>query len=397
MMKQRLYKCRVYTSLQQGQQYYLIDTSIDNIRNYLLKNQCIPVSIYTGSPLHSRWFEKKDLLTISQQFLALLKGDIPLVEALSLLIRQQDNRYWQALLIKINELVQEGHLFSDAIARFPMAFPNFYREIMKTSDDTGQFIFCQERIITILTKQLNLKKKINKGLRYPVFLLVTLIIVVILITQLLLPQFQDLYTSFSADLPFFTTLVMQFSNGLQDHMGSVVFFVSAIVLFAYYGCYYRPFYLFQFALLKIPLFGKLLQHYYLYTIFQHLALTEKATVPLLKALTLAKNHIRFLPYQKELEICIFELEQGAPFSAIIKDSALFPGICYAYLRVGEESGCLAGIFEKLQDHYQNQLEYTLEYMINLIEPLFMVLLCFIVGALMMALYLPIINLGHVLI
>lgn len=394
-MKKRMYYCRALTKTYQLQYFNCIASSHQNAQNYLLENDFWPLTLRQGALLSPRHFKTVDLLILTSQLHHLLSAGIPLFEALSLLMLEQKNKYWRAVLHRIQTYLRNGSLFSSTLDEFPMVFPKFYRTIMMTGDNTGQLIQCQNNILVILEKQIYLKKKIMKGLRYPLFLIGMLFIISIIIIQFLFPQFKHIYDTFGATLPPFTQFIFNLMLTLQDIVIPASIFVISLHFVSYYVFFRRPIYSLQLGLSMLPKIGIILKQYYLHFIFQHLALTQKAGMPLLPGLKLAQNHMGFLPYRQALKKIIALLEQGESLSASIKQSYLFPALCHQYIRVAEEIGDFEEMFEKLSEYYQQQTENALENSISLIEPILIFFLCIVVGSIMLALYFPIANLGEI--
>jgi len=396
MTKKRLYYWRGLNQFNQMQQSELIALSLSEAKNQLLRNQIIPLAVRKGPYLCSNQFKTYDLFNITRQLATMLESGLSLISVLTIIIDEQTSPFWRALLKQIINDVNNGHSFSKILHQFPMTFPKIYRQTIAAGENAGQLIYCLQCIVADLEKILNLRNKIKNALRYPILLGSITIIVTMLMLFFVLPQFEQIYANFEADLPWFSHTTIRLANYLQQHIMQIIFIGLLFSVLSYYLIYYKYTCQFQRWLLSIPKLGVALRSHHLYFLFRNLLLTQKAAIPLPDGLKIAEDNTTFIPYNKELNKIYAMIKLGHSFSSTLQEKALFPPICRQCIRTGEESGTLDKMIEKLTHYYQQQTDELIHKLIANIEPLMLLVFCLIVGCLVIALYLPIIHLGEVI-
>lgn len=396
MKKKRIYYWKGVNTFNQLQKSELIAGNIIEAKLNLTKNQVTPLNINAGPYLRPKHFKKRDLLTITRHLTTMLGAGIPITDALRIIIDSHTNPFWRSVLVQITADVRAGYTLAESVQQFPMSFPKIFRQLIAAGEQTGQLIACLHELTVSLQTELDLAKKIKQALRYPIFLGFVTLLVTLLMLFFLLPQFEQIYATFQTDLPWFTHFTLHFAGAIQRHSLQLILLNSLIGFICYFLIYKRHRRQWQRVFLSLPQLGPLLQSRSLYHLFHHLMLTQKAAIPLVEGMKMTEAYLELLPYQQALAQLAAKIQLGDNFSTLLRNHPLFPSLCRQYIRVGEESGTLDVMLEKLADHYQQQNEERTQRLIGLIEPIMMLVLCLIIGSLVLALYLPIINLGEVI-
>ncbi|QIQ21837.1 protein transport protein HofC [Zophobihabitans entericus] len=395
MTSLRIYLWQGYNQNQQYQQSEIAALSVQEARARLLLKGHLPVKIQSGPKIESRNFSRPALLLITRQLAAMLQAGLPLNSCLTLIASEHPQSQWRFILSDIEQRIAQGNTFSDSLTYYSEIFPPLYRQLIATGELTGQLEQCCYHLVIQQESSLALQKKVKKTLRYPLFLLSVSIAVTLLMLLFVLPQFATVYASFDAQLPWFTQSIISLSELLRDYFLFLPVFSLSIYLFYKKYLLLKYPYQIQVRLLQLPVIGKVLQLSYLAQIFQTLMMTQSAGIPLFAGLTATKNTLSSLVYKNILSHIQQSIEQGHSFSQSIKQHN-FPSLCYQLIRIGEESGTLDLMLEKLALHFQQQTNELAEQLSQKLEPILMLVLGIIVGGLVIAMYLPIFQLGDVI-
>ncbi|CAK9886020.1 MAG: Type II secretion system protein F [Candidatus Erwinia impunctatus] len=319
-------------------------------------------------------------------------------ESLQLIAEATPHPEWQALLYHLQRQIQQGSSFSQALAQWPGIFPPLYPAVVSVGELTGYLEDCCQRLAQQQERHQRLQHNIRRALRYPVFTLVIALIVSLGMLTWVLPEFETIYTSFNAPLPLFTRWIMQMSHFLTQHGLIFLMAVSGIG----YGCRitHQRSLIFQRyiqrQLLKIPLLGKVVHFSQLNVIFSTLTLTQQAGLTLPDSLQATEKVIGGRLWQETLTALCTHIINGNLLNTILLQHPLFPPLCHQMIKAGEASGSLDTVMKKLADIYYDEAQQRAEQALSLLEPAMMLLVATIVGSLVIAMYLPLFNLGEIM-
>ena len=376
------------------QQNKIIATSKQDVKKQLLSQGQIAVKIRFGNIITKKSFKPSDLLIITKQLATMLKAGLSIIDSLRLLIDDQPKPQWQYLLANISQQVVKGETLSTVLYQHHSVFPALYCEIIAIGELTGQLDHSFEQLTLHLEKSLELQKQIKKAMRYPLFLLSVSMLVIMVMMFVVLPKFADIYQSFDAQLPYFTQLVIDLANGVQQN-GLIVLLALMIGYFIFQRFFKKRY---QSSIdrrkLTLPLIGQVIQSQCLMQIFHTLAITQQAGIPLLTGLIASANTTVNDYYRDIIRKMINGIEQGNAFSQVL--SPYFPKLCVQLVHVGEESGSLDVMLNNLSLYYQQQNQTLTDNLVKSFEPLLMSFLALIIGGLVIAMYLPIFQMGDVI-
>ena len=376
------------------QQNKIIATSKQDVKKQLLSQGQVAIKIRVGNIITNKSFKPRDLLIITKQLATMLKAGLSIIDSLRLLIDDQPKPQWQYLLANISQQIVKGESLSIVLQHHHSVFPALYCEIIAIGELTGQLDHSFEQLTLHLEKSLELQKQIKKAMSYPLFLLSVSVLVIMVMMFIVLPKFSDIYQSFDAQLPYFTQLVIDFANGIQQN-GLIVLLALMIGYFIFLYFFKKRYQLSIDRLkLRLPLFGQLIQSQCLMQIFHTLAITQQAGIPLLKGLIASANTTGNDYYRDIIRKMINGIEQGNAFSQML--SSYFPKLCVQLVHVGEESGSLDVMLNNLSLYYQQQNQTLTDNLVKSFEPLLMSFLALIIGGLVIAMYLPIFQMGDVI-
>lgn len=357
-----------------------------------------PLKMQRQYSLRPLAWKNTDCIHAIEQLAALLHAGLPLAKCLLMLSEDHPHRHWQCLLQQLAQQVSMGTPLSEAMVTFSDIFPPVYSKTIATAELTGRLDQSCFALAEQQKRQAELKAKIGKALRYPALLLSVTLIVIVIMLVWVLPQFSDLYRSFNAPLPAFTRALMACSQVLIQYAPSIVGINTSAALLMLWRYQRSPSFRKQTQrmLLRLPIIGCLISTANLSQLFFSLAMTQQAGLPLLKGLDNAAQAQQNPIFRQAVEDMNQNLQQGDALSVAIKQQSVFPTLCFQLIRVGEESGGLDHMMSRLAQHYQHQANSLSDALAQMVEPIMMVIMGIVVGGLVLAMYLPIFQLGSVL-
>lgn len=384
-----------FGKLQTGE---LLASNASDAHQQLFSFSLQPITVKKQFRLRAAYWKNADRITLVRQLATLLQAGLPLVNSLILLSTEHSKVPWRCVLQDIARGVKEGKPLSEMLITFPEVFPQIYQHIISIGELTGQLDRCCLQLAIQQEQQAALRAKVKKALRYPLIVISIAIIVTVLMLTMVLPEFAKIYASFDARLPWFTELLMRLSNMLVRY-GPAFALLNAVLAVIYIRIYHsQPRWRWreQSVLLHIPLLRKLVADSCLSQIFQTLAMTQQAGMTLLTGLDAAATSSTNLLFQRAITDIREQLAVGVPLHTAIGQSPLFPTLCQQLVRIGEESGSLDDILLKLAHWHNQQANELADTMSQSIEPILMVVMGVLVGGLVIAMYLPIFQLGSVM-
>ncbi|AZQ13092.1 type II secretion system F family protein [Shewanella khirikhana] len=338
-----------------------------------------------------------DIAMITRQIATMLMAGVPLVTTIDILGKGHEKPKMRELLGTILNDIQAGIPLSDALRPHRIYFDDLYVDLVAAGEHSGSLDVVFDRIATYREKAEALKSKIKKAMFYPAAVVVVAIAVTTLLLLFVVPQFEDIFKSFGAELPAFTQMIINISRFLQS---SWYFFLTAIV--ASVWLYIRAHRNSQVVrdrqdefVLKIPVIGDILHKAAMARFARTLATTFAAGVPLIDGLESAAGASGNAVYRKALLKIRTEVMAGMQMNVAMRTVNLFPDMLIQMVMIGEESGSLDNMLNKIANIYEMQVDDAVDGLSSLIEPIMMVVIGTLVGGLIVGMYLPIFQMGNV--
>lgn len=367
-------------------------------RQQLLTQGYYPIKLTLKAQLRKKCWRPAARVAFTRQLATLLHAGLPLVNSLQIIARQHESAAWRYLLGQLQQHVAQGLPLSSGLAAHPHVFPPLYRQLITTGELTGQLDRCCLQLAQQQERVMQIRKKVHQSLRYPLFVLIVALLVTLLMLLFVLPEFATIYQSFEAPLPWFTQWLLQSSATIQN--GGGYFLLFGTIAIGSYWRFLHPQPLWQSreqrCLLSLPLLNPLLSTSALSRIFRTLAMTQATGIPLLAGLQAAKEIAGHLFYTQALHEIQQQVSQGVALQDAFYQQPLFPPLAQQLIRVGEESGMLEEMLTKLAVSYEQQAEELATKLSQALEPIMMLVIGGIVGTLVIAMYLPIFQLGNVI-
>lgn len=338
-----------------------------------------------------------DITLFTRQLATLLQAGIPLLQGLTIIANGIEKPPMQQLVRALNIHLESGLSFADALAHYPRCFNSLFCALIQSGEQSGCLDNMLDRIALHLEKREQLKMKINKAMKYPLFVTIVACIVSMILMLKVVPIFQDLFRSFGAELPLFTQLVLNLSQWFQDYIWFICIVLIILPILCIH-CYQRSHRLRAICArfsLKLPIFGNLVYKAIIARYSRSLATSYAAGVPLIIALEYTAAATNHVIYQNAVIKIRDDVASGQQLHLAMQDCKLFPNMVIQMVAVGEESGALDQMLDKVASHFEHEVDHAVDGLAALIEPLLMVVLAVLVGGLVVAMYLPIFKMGSV--
>lgn len=338
--------------------------------------------------------KNEDFVIYCRQFATLIRAGVSIVEATNILARQSTSKPLKKALEQIEDDIRTGLPFSEATLKHPKVFPALFTNMMRSGEATGNIDETLERLANTFEKQYNLKKKIQSTLTYPAVLLVITIFVVFFLLIFIVPTFVSTFEEMDAELPWITVFTVALSKWLQSFWWLVIGLVLIVIVvfrFLYknnkdfnYGVHY--------AVLKMPIFGQLLQKSVIARLMRTLSSLFSSAVPILQALTISHKVVGNPVVGKVVLEARASLEKGSSLTEPLEKSWLFPPLVTSMTSIGESTGSLDYMLEKIADFYEAEVDRAVDTIKSLIEPMMILFLAVIVGFIVAAIMMPMFSL-----
>ena len=336
-----------------------------------------------------------DIALFTRQLATLLKAGIALLQALDILAEGCENRRMQELVKSLKQEIAGGSNLATALRKQPRHFDALYCNLIAAGEQAGALETLLERVALHLEKTQQLKARIKKAMTYPVAVLVVAGVVSTLLLVHVVPQFQTLFAGSGSKLPGFTQVVIALSEFLRNAWWLLALGLGTAVAGLRRAYRVSPGFRhrLQAGLLKAPLAGTLLKKSAVARYARTLSTTFSAGVPLVQALDSVACAVGNGPFRQAIERLRDDVSTGIQLNQSMTTSGLFPAMAIQMTVIGEESGTLDRMLEKVANHYEADVDTLVDHLTSLMEPLIMVILGGIVGALVIAMYLPVFQLG----
>lgn len=353
-----------------------------------------PKSIFgaTGKPVGP-----KDIAFFSRQMATMMKSGVPIVSALEIIGGGHKNPRMKKLVDTIRTDIEGGSSLHEAISRHPVQFDELYRNLVRAGESAGVLETVLDTVATYKENIEALKGKIKKAMFYPAMVLVVAFLVSAVLLVWVVPQFEEVFRSFGADLPAFTQFVVNLSRFMVAWWLPIVIAIIAIVVatFMTYNRSPRMQHMLDRVILKVPVIGQIMHNSAIARFSRTTAVTFKAGVPLVEALGIVAGATGNKVYGDAVLRMRDDVSVGYPVNMAMKQVNLFPHMVVQMTNIGEEAGALDTMLFKVAEYYEQEVNNAVDSLSSLLEPMIMVFIGTIVGGLVIAMYLPIFKLGAV--
>lgn len=338
-----------------------------------------------------------DIAVLSRQLATMISAGVPIVQSFDIIGKGHDNPSMQDLVMSIKGDVEQGNTLAEALAKHPRYFDDLFVNLISAGEQSGALESLLDKIATYKEKTESIKKKIKKAMFYPTAVLMVAFVVTAILLIWVVPQFAEIFKGFGADLPAFTLFVMKLSDLFIGYwyliFGGVILGVFAFIEGKRRSPKFR--FLMDRVMLRMPIFGPLLNKAAVARFARTLATMFAAGVPLVESLDSVAGAAGNIVYTNAIRDMKDKVSTGQQLQLAMKQTNLFPSMVVQMIAIGEESGSIDTMLNKVADFYEEEVDAAVDGLSSLLEPLIMVVLGVLVGGLVIAMYLPIFQLGAV--
>ena len=337
----------------------------------------------------------RDVAIFSRQIATMMQSGVPMVQSFEIIAGGTNNPRLKAMLDDIRASIEGGSSLSEAISKHPLHFDELYRNLVRAGEQAGVLDTVLDTIASYKENLEALKGKIKKALFYPAIVIAVAILVSAILLIFVVPQFEDTFKSFGADLPAFTQMIVNASRFMVAYwwamlliaVGSLFGFVAAVKRSPAFAHFLDR------MILKVPVIGQIMHNSSIARFARTLAVTFKAGVPLVEALDTVAGATGNQVYEKAVYRVRDDVSVGYPLNTAMRQVNLFPHMVVQMIAIGEEAGALDTMLFKVAEFYEQEVNNAVDALSSLIEPLIMVFIGTIVGGMVIGMYLPIFKLA----
>jgi type IV pilus assembly protein PilC len=336
----------------------------------------------------------KDLVVFTRQFATMIDAGLPLVQCLDILSKQQENKTFKKILLDVKERVESGSTFAEALARNPKAFDELYVNLVAAGEVGGILDTILNRLAAYIEKALKLKKQVKSAMTYPTTIIGIAVIVISVILVFVIPAFEKMFADFGGELPMPTQIVINISNFIQSY---ILLIIGGIVA-SIFGAKYiyktkRGREIIDDLALRLPVVGVLVRKVAVAKFTRTLGTMISSGVPILEGLEIVAKTAGNRTVEKAIYGVKQSISEGKTIAEPLEKSGVFPAMVCQMISVGEQSGSIDTMLNKIADFYDDEVDDAVGNLTAMMEPLLMLFLGTTVGGLVIAMYLPIFKLA----
>ena len=338
-----------------------------------------------------------DISIFARQLATMMDSGVPLVQSFEIIGKGHENKGMSDLLFAIKNDIEGGTTLSEALAKHPLQFDELFCNLVQAGEHAGILDSILDKIATYKEKTEAIKKKIKKAMTYPIAIMVVAFVITVILLIFVIPQFEQLFAGFGADLPAMTKFVVAMSRWMQDWWWAVLIVIFGTIKTASEAKKRsKAFNIFlDKYLLKAPVVGMILHKAAIARFARTLSTMFAAGVPLVEAMDSVSGAVGNVVYKEAVIKMRDEVSTGTQINVAMKAANLFPHMVVQMVAIGEEAGSVDAMLAKVADFYEAEVDDSVDNMTALLEPIIMAFLGVVIGGLVIAMYLPIFQMGKV--
>jgi len=337
-----------------------------------------------------------DIAIFTRQLATMMKAGVPLIQSFEIVADGLENPSLRDLVLDIKAEVAAGNSFADSLTKHPKHFDDLFCNLVSSGEKSGALETMLDKVATYLEKTETLKKKVKKALTYPISVVCVAFVVTVILLVKVVPTFESMFSSMGSELPAFTQLVVALSEWMQEYWLIVILTVAAIV-FAYKKAMEKSEAFrnkVDHVSLKLPVVGAIISKSSIARFARVLSTTFAAGVPLVDALDSVAGATGNVLYKNAVYKVRDDVASGTQLQYSMKSTGVFPSMAVQMVAIGEESGALDSMLDKVAEHFEDEVDDLVDNMASLMEPMIMSILGVLIGGLIIAMYLPIFQMGN---
>jgi type IV pilus assembly protein PilC len=337
----------------------------------------------------------KDVVIFSRQFSTMINSGLPILQGLTIVAEQAENKDFRELMAKVRDDISNGVPLSEALSRHPKVFSTLYVNMVKAGEQGGILDIIFERLSEYMEKAEGVTRKVKSAMMYPMVVMSIALLVVIFLLIKVIPTFAEVFKSFGAELPLPTRVILAVSNFLTSPQALILvaFIVGVFIAFNVWRQTKSGAFTVDKIILNMPAFGILARKAAVAKFARTFGTLIKSGVPIMDALETVAKTSGNLVVEKALTDARESLRSGKTLTQPLKESGIFPPMVTQMINVGEETGALDAMLTKVADFYEEEVDTAVEGITSIIEPILIVFLGVTLGFIVVAMFMPMFELG----
>jgi len=370
-------------------------SSKEEVLNQLRSNNITVIDISEANQQGRGKIKGSDLAIFSRQFASLIASGITLVKSLDILADQVEKTSFKNIIRSIRRSIQAGNSLADSLSNYPNIFSSLFINMVRVGEVSGNLDVMLDRIATYLESYEELVRKIKSAMMYPVGIIIITFIILTILMTFVVPKFKDMFEGLGGDLPGPTLMLFRVSDFIKTNIwyiiGGIILLVIGLKFFVKSR---RGSELVENLKRNLPVIGSLYRKMVLARFTKTLAILLRSGVPILNSLSIAGNTSGSQQLSVDMANIRVNVSKGKKIADVLKGNPLFPSMVTSMIGVGEESGDLPGMVEKIADIYDKEVDAAVSGLLSVIEPIIIVVLGVVIGGIVICLFLPIFKISQ---
>ncbi|WP_416191344.1 type II secretion system F family protein [Neisseria sp. CCUG12390] len=369
----------------------------EEARKKLQRRGIRPLRISKVKAVRKRRITQEDITVFTRQLATMMKAGLPLMQAFEIVARGHSNPSMTQMLMQIRADVEQGSALGQSFAKHPKYFDRFYCNLVSAGEAGGVLEGLLDKLAVYKEKTQAIKKKVKTALTYPISIVVVAVVLMFVMMMFVLPAFKEVYSGMGAELPWLTQVVMNISD-LFVAYGWIMIIGLILIIFGLYKLHQKsPAFQKRIdaMMLKLPIFGAIVRKATIARWSRTTSTLFAAGVPLVEVLESVAGASGNILYEEATQDIRAKVTQGLSLTSSMQTTELFPNMVIQMAAIGEESGSLDDMLNKAAEFYEDEVDNAVAQLSSLMEPIIMVVLGSLIGVLLVAMYLPLFNLGNV--
>ncbi|UOO76449.1 type II secretion system F family protein [Neisseria sp. Dent CA1/247] len=369
----------------------------EEARKKLQRRGIKPLRVSKVKAVRKKRITQEDITVFTRQLATMMKAGLPLMQAFEIVAKGHSNPSMTQMLMQVRADVEQGSALGKAFAKHPKYFDRFYCNLIAAGETGGVLESLLDKLAVYKEKTQAIKKKVKSALTYPIAIVVVAVVLVFIMMVFVLPAFGEVYSSMGAELPGLTQIVMSISDFFVKYAWVIVIGTVALC-FGVYQWYKKSPVLqkrVDAMMLRLPIFGSIVRKATIARWARTTSTLFAAGVPLVEVLDSVSGAAGNILYEEATHDIRAKVTQGLSLTSSMQGTDMFPNMVLQMAAIGEESGSLDDMLNKAAEFYEDEVDNAVAQLSSLMEPIIMVVLGSIIGIILVAMYLPLFNLGNV--
>ena len=369
----------------------------EEARKKLQRRGIRPLRISKVKTARKRRITQEDITVFTRQLATMMKAGLPLMQAFEIVARGHSNPSMTEMLMQVRSDVEQGSALGKSFSKYPKYFDRFYCNLVSAGESGGVLESLLDKLAVYKEKTQAIKKKVKTALTYPIAIIVVAIALIFIMMMFVLPAFKEVYANMGAELPGLTQLVMNLSDLFVDY-GWIMIILLIVSAFGLYKLHEKsPTFQKRIdaLILRLPVFGAIVRKATIARWARTTSTLFAAGVPLVEVLDSVAGASGNILYEEATQDIRAKVTQGLSLTSSMQSTDMFPNMVIQMAAIGEESGSLDDMLNKAAEFYEDEVDNSVSRLSALMEPIIMVVLGSLIGILLIAMYLPLFNLGNV--